>query len=116
MDYNLQNKVFSLEQEMKEAFRMIDSLGSQIRASERREQNLYKALSSQQPVLIVNYSMSYDGAQNENVLIYDNEIIREFEKSKDLVYLERAISPIIQKEPEDVIVFGMVMVNTHPLK
>lgn len=91
----------------------IESLKEESLAARRRELNLYEALSSQEPVLLVNYSMTYDGATKENVLVRDKKVIEEFEKTRDLSYLERVISPIVKKDPEDIIVFGMVMVNTH---
>ena len=93
--------------------RRIESLEEESLASQRRELNLYEALSSREPVLLVNYSMTYDGATKENVLVRDKKVIEEFEKTRDLPYLERVISPIVKKDPEDIIVFGMVMVNTH---
>jgi len=91
----------------------IHSLEEEALAAKRREKNLHEALSSQEPILLVNYSMSHDGATNESVLVRNKRIIEEFEKTRDLTYLERVISDIIKKEPEDIIVFGMVMANTH---
>ena len=105
--------IHELNKNLGDLKKRIQSLEEESLAAQRREKNLHEALSSREPVLLVNYSMSYDGATKENVLVRDKKVIEEFEKTKDLAYLERVISPIVKKDPEDIIVFGMVMVNTH---
>ena len=94
--------------------RRIESLEEESLASQRREKNLHEALSSREPVLLVNYSMTYDGATKENVLVRDKTIIEEFEKTRDLIYLERVVSPMVEGiYPGDIIIHGTVVMNTH---
>ena len=107
----LQRYVLPLLDELK---RRIKSLEEESLAAQRREKNLIEILSSREPVLIVNYSMTYDGATKESVLVRDKTIIKEFEKTRDLVYLERVVSPMVEGiYPGDIIIHGTVMVNTH---
>ena len=99
--------------EIREIRAVVRSLESEVSAAKRREENLHKALSSPKPSLLIDYRMSYEGATDENVLIWDKEIIQEYVRTRNFAYLVRMVLPMVREDPGDIVNFGTVMVNNH---